>query len=52
MKHLDRDFTFEEFSQIVLKRPNYKSKGDDNIYYEYIKALKEVWNFILLMVNE
>ena len=34
MEHLDRDFTFDEFSQIALKRPNHKSKGDDNIYYE------------------
>ncbi len=34
MEHLDRDFTFEEFSNIALKRPNYKSKGDDDIFYE------------------
>ncbi len=34
MEYLDRDFILEEISKIILKRPNYKSKGDDNIYYE------------------
>ncbi len=34
MQNLDRDFTFKEISQFILKRPNYKSKGDDKIFYE------------------
>ena len=40
MQNLDRDFTFEEISQIILKRPNYKSKGDDKIFYEYISYIE------------
>ena len=34
MKYLDRDFTFEELCEIIPKRPNNKSCGDDKIYYE------------------
>ena len=29
---LDRDFTLEELSEIILKRKKYKSVGDDKIY--------------------
>lgn len=31
MKHLDRDFTFDELIEILPKRPNNKSCGDDKI---------------------
>ena len=34
MKNLDRDFTFDELCEIIPKRPNNKSCGDDKIYYE------------------